>query len=205
MSSLLIKDLSTQFKYIVTILLLFTSFSFMSGAPGHVFASVGLVMIAMRLAYLEEKNNTLLLLKTMPVKATTVVLSKYLAEFIYGLSFLVIGIPMSLLVNDTGMAGVIGLIMVVSVGFLLSGVMYVFYFKYGYMKASTYLRIGLIVVFMVCMLPVFSTNLQAILIRLGNRIPFTWVTGVCIEVAVLAFYFLTALLAARFYETRENY
>lgn len=204
MSSLIIKDLLSQAKYLGLIFLLFVGFSFNAGTPGEIFASIGLIMAGTRLAFVEEKNNTLLLLKTMPLKASTVVMSKYWAELIFGLVFIVLGVPVDLFINGRGIAGLVALLAVVSVAWIFSGLLLMLFFKWGYLKASNYLRIGFIVFFMICMLPVFSTKIKSGLILIAQHFPLTWMTGLLAEVLVLVLYFSCAWAATKFYQQREN-
>lgn len=204
MSSLILKDLYTQMKYIGLIVVIYLVFVVAPGMPGEVFLSMGVVMTAFRLAYLEDKNNTLGLLRTMPLKASTIVFSKFISELIIAGFFILLSAIHLTGLTNRGVEGFLGSIAAVSVVLLFSSATFALSFRYGYMKASTFIRILFLLIFVPFCIPGFAVKAKVVLMWLSERVPFTWVTGLIVELILLVIYFGLAGLAVWLFKGREE-
>ncbi len=205
MISLIIKDVTTQVKYIGLLLSLYVVFSLIPIFPEYIYLNVGVLMVAMRLAYIEEKNNALLFLKTMPLKTSTIVMSKYLSEFVIAVFFVLVSCVNVFIFSDKGFEGILQVIASLTVILFFAGIFFMLFFKLGYMKAGSIVRIVSIFILFVFMIPQVSGRLKEILMLIGNKVPFNWMTGSIVELLVLGLYFLTAIISIQFLKRRETF
>lgn len=201
--NLVIKDIVSQQKYLLFILGLFILFSYVGGF-GLFYLGVGLMMLAMRLAYLEEKNNALLFLRTMPLKPAAIVLSKYLSVLILALVFAGLGIAKLYLFHETDLENVLSLLTVLSTMLIFSGVFILLYFKMGYMKASTYFR----VIFLSLFVLIFAGNsaldqFKPMLTRFFEAIPINLTSLLVAVLVILAIYLVLAAVTVWIFQRQE--
>lgn len=197
MKSLIIKDLAIQVKYLVFIIALFFLLMIL-GLPGGIFFNVGILTVAMRTAYLEEKNNTFVLLKTMPLKPTTIVLSKYVSLIIVSILFLLVSVVASLFGLGEGLDDMMAVAFGLPVMLVLVGLFFMLFFKFGYIKASNYTRIIFLLFFLLLFLPSVIPRLASVLISIENFLP-------VIALSLLIIYLATSLVSISFFKRREDF
>lgn len=197
MKSLIIKDLATQVKYLVFIIALFFLLMIL-GLPGGIFFNVGILTVAMRTAYLEEKNNTFVLLKTMPLKSTTIVLSKYVSLIVVSMIFLLMSAVASLFGLGEGFDDMRAVAFGLPVMLVLVGLFFMLFFKFGYIKASNYTRIIFLLFFLLLFLPSVIQRLASVLISIENFFP-------VIALSLLIIYLATSLVSISFFNRREDF
>lgn len=204
MISLILKDLYTQMKYVGLIALIYAIFTIAPGMPGEAFLSMGVVMTAFRLAYLEDKNNTLGLLRTMPVKASSIVFSKFFAELIVVAFFTLLSAVHLTGLTGRGVEGFYAGVAAMSLVLIFAGVTFALSFRFGYMKASTYMRILFFAVFIPFFIPGVAAKLELALKWFSERVPLTWGTGLLAELILLAIYFAIGGVAVWLFQGREE-
>lgn len=197
MKDLILKDLTTQIKYLGFLILLYFLFMIL-GINGGILFYVGILMIAMRTAYLEEKNNTFVLLKTMPLKSSTVVFSKYWTQLIVMSIFLLCSAIACLLGLGKGQEDFFALVLSLPVMLIFVGLFYMIFFKVGYLKASNYSRIIMLIAFLLLVFPPISTRLISLLILIESFLPI-------IALSLILVYLGTAIVSIRFFNRREDY
>ncbi len=205
MIELIVKDISSQIKYVGFFGVLYLVFCIIPNFPGETFLSVGIVMTSLRLAYVEEKNNTLFLLKTMPLKTSTIVVSKYLSELVIALVFAAVAVTLNILGLGAGEQGLLVISIVLPIMLVFVGAYFAMFFKIGYIKASNYLRLLFFVVFIPLLIPQVGKFFNRLLGPLDNIDEFTLSHGFMIAVILLIVYFATSLLAIWFFNSREDF
>lgn len=200
MSSLILKDIYIQLRYIGLIVIIYTIFTVVPGMPGEVFLSVGVVMTAFRLAYLEDKNNTIGLLRTMPLKPAAIVFSKFIAQALIGGFFVLISAVHLSGVTGRGAEAFFASLAAVSVTLLFAGAIFALSFRFGYLKASTYVRILFFTFFLPFFIPGVQEKMNLGIMWFQEHVPLTWVTALVAELAVLIVYLGIAGLAVWLWE-----
>lgn len=145
MYHLIKKDILMQKKSFALAILLMCFFTFTLSNIGPVGLSIGILAITYQLGLgasaLEEKNNSDIILISLPIKKTTIVLSKYLSMFVY-LSYALIGFSLIYLIANVFAVpyevpltkeGIVSAIASVIVFFSIS---FPLIFKYGYLKSK---------------------------------------------------------------------
>jgi hypothetical protein len=92
----------------------------------------------------------------------------------------------------------------VSVVLLFAGATFALSFRFGYMKASTYVRILFFVFFVPLFIPGVAERVQLALMWFSERVPLTWVTGLVAELVVLVIYLGMAGVAVWLFSGREE-
>lgn len=208
MGSLVLKDFLTCWKQMGLILVMYLGFSLSGEIPADTYLIMGIFLFAMQTAYLEEKNNTLMMLKTLPLKITTVVWSKYLSTFCAGLIFCAVGLLDMMVLRPKGSGVVTGMIFEQLVMLNVMGIFLMTFFRKGYSRASHVAIVLFFLIFFLTMLPRFSPKLMASLqpaIDLFQRFPHSMGTRVLLGVILIGLYYLTSLGAIYFFRWRENY
>lgn len=203
MTSLIWKDLVSQIKYLGILLLFYLIFSFGFQIPAEVFIGVGVLMTSLRLGYLEDKNNTLLLLRTLPLKPSTIVFSKYLSILLIAAIFLSLSLGYLLFTGGWELERIAGSLAALTVMLLFAGFYFILFFKLGYSKASTYFRLFSLGVFVLFMVPSLIQRTIAGLKWIESHVPMTWVTVIVAEVGLLGIYLLMGMIATGFLKARE--
>ncbi|MDQ0214019.1 ABC-type transport system involved in multi-copper enzyme maturation permease subunit [Oikeobacillus pervagus] len=145
MYHLIKKDILMQKKAIKLSVLLIIFFTFTLSNIGPAGLTIGVLAITYQLALgasaLEDKNNSDIILMSLPIKRTIIVLSKYVSIYIYAayaiLGFYLVNLIINLLnlrpdipFNFTGLIGaIIAVTLFCSISFPLI-------FKYGFIKAK---------------------------------------------------------------------
>lgn len=205
MIHLMVKDVVSQAKYLMLILVLFIVFSFVGGF-GDFYLSMGLMMLAMRLAWLEEKNNALLFLRTMPLKPSMIVMSKYLSILLLTLVFILIGLCRMFIFQELELEKMMSLFTIMSVMLLISGFFLILYFKLGYMKAATYFRIILLSLFVLIFVGASTMDkFETVINSFFQNILLNWGSFVIAEVLVVALYLVLAFVAVQIFSRKEMY
>lgn len=145
MFHLIKKDILMQKKSFALAILLMFFFTFTLSNIGPVGLSIGILAITYQLGLgasaLEDKNNSDIILISLPIKKTTIVLSKYLSIFVY-LAYALIGFSLIYLIANVFAVpyeipltkeGIVSAIASVIVFFSIS---YPLIFKYGYLKSK---------------------------------------------------------------------
>lgn len=205
MIHLIIKDIVTQAKYLMLIVVLFMVFSFVGGF-GNFYLGVGTMMLAMRLAWLEEKNNALLFLRTMPLKPSMIVISKYLSVLLLAVVFTLIGFSKMFFFQEIELEQIVGFMTIMSTMLLFSGFFLVFYFKMGYMKAATYFRFILLSLFVLTFVGATTIDkLKPIANQFLQNVMFNWGYLVIAGVLVVAVYLALSFIAVQIFSRKEIY
>lgn len=208
MWSLIVKDFVSSAKGIGLMVLCYVVFSVFAQFPAHTYLIMGVFAFATQAAYLEEKNHTLVLLKTLPLKASTIVLSKYLSTLLATLLYTVIGLidlvfvrGMKIeLINDF-LFGIF--VMIAMMGFFLTS-----FFRSGYSKSSQFFIFLFTLMFIFMMIPTYMPDLLKVLEPIAWIFSFTtWSTlqTLGLEVLMLGLYAFSAYLAIHFFKKRENF
>ena len=220
MTNLLIKDFFVQKRtflfalgYSIFVLVAFQS---------EVFAESAYIMGAMATAYMlvlgacayEEKNNSDVILNSLPMPRNTIVKARYLSALVFtAAAFIIIGL-VGFLMRSVGMPIPLRyvkisdvLAVVISLGLLVS-VYFPVYFRYGYIKSRFFNIIIFLLAFFVPALaaPYFrGMGDFALLNQLGTRIAALagWQLGVVAVLGVIVAMFLSMLISIKFYEKRE--
>lgn len=208
MGSLVQKDFITSWKQMGLILLMYLFFSFMGNIPADSYLVMGIFLFAMQSAYLEEKNNTLLLLKTLPMSISVVVWSKYLSTFLMGVILALIGIADMAVLRPTGGDVVTSMIFGQLLMLNVMGIFLMVFFRNGYSRASQVSIVLFLLIFVLMMLPRFSPELVNFFRPVTDffrRYPLNSGTGILLGVILLGTYYLSSLGAIHFFRRRESY
>jgi hypothetical protein len=208
MGSLVFKDFATCWKQLGMMLLMYLFFSLFGNIPADTYLIMGIFLFAMQSAYLEEKNNTLMLLKTLPLDIRVVVWSKYLSTFCAGLLFCAVGILDMVVLRPKGIGIVTGMITGQLIMLNVMGVFHMVFFRKGYSAASQISMVLFVLIFLVGMLPRFSPEMTRILqpvLGILQQFPLNNGTRILLGAILLGTYYLTSLGAIHFFRRRENY
>ncbi len=203
LKSLIFKDLQAFWKTLVLILLLSILFNFLTEIPGDAYLIVGIFMFAMQIAYLEEKNNTFVLFKTLPLSVSTFVFSKYVSTLIVTVIFLIFGVIQKLIGTQIPIqpTQVLEFILVMSVMVMLMGIFFILFFYKGYQKAYTSFIVIYLIAFFVLVFPMFKSPF-ALRNSLGNlNIGWGWMS--LISILLVGLYLLTSLFSIYFFKKKE--
>ncbi|MCB2306779.1 ABC-2 transporter permease [Clostridium estertheticum] len=158
MVNLIIKDILIQKKTIIYALLyaafMFASFStiFPSGFGLYVMSPIVITYLYITLAVqYDDKNNSEVILNSLPLKRSDIVISKYISTFVFG----IIGIICSTLVGTIGNATVhlkfigsislLDIVLVIMSICIFSSIYYPVYFKFGVAR----MKIFTVLIFMI--------------------------------------------------------
>lgn len=208
MGSLVLKDFITSWKPLGLMLAMYVGFSLLGNIPADTYLIMGIFLFAMQAAYLEEKNNTLMMLKTLPLDIAMVVWSKYLGTFCAGLLYCIIGIIDMLVLRPKGIEIVTGMILGQLIMLNVMGIFLMVFFRKGYTAASHVSMVLFILVFVITMLPRFSPELMSVMQPVFDIFAkFRGNTGtrILLGVILLGTYYLSSLGAIYFFRRRENY
>lgn len=145
MYHLIKKDILMQKKAIKLSVLLIIFFTFTLSNIGPAGLTIGVLAITYQLVLgasaLEDKNNSDIILISLPIKRTTIVLSKYVSIYIYAayailgfyLVYLIINLLNLRLDIPFNFTGLIGAIIAVT---LFCSISFPLIFKYGFIKAK---------------------------------------------------------------------
>ncbi len=219
MLTLITKDLLVNKKSIGLILLLYLLF-FTVKFPADFYLCMGIYLLASQCVYLEEKNKTIILLKTMPFKDVTVVLSKYLFMLIVAVIFIIFKTIINEVFKCLSFSSMAEFIITASIVLLLMGIFFMLYYKFGTMKAGILISVIIITLIflyifslvdpvkMEMMILQDQTGILKIinsLILAISQIPLTWINLVLTELIILGMYFVTSIFSIRFYRKDANF
>lgn len=145
MYHLIKKDILMQKRALKLSILLIIFFTFTLSNIGPAGLTIGVLAITYQLALgasaLEDKNNSDIILISLPIKRTTIVLSKYVSIYFYAayailgfyLAYLIINLLNLRLDIPFNFTGLIGAIIAVT---LFGSISFPLIFKYGFLKAK---------------------------------------------------------------------
>ncbi|MEQ2525283.1 ABC-2 transporter permease [Robertmurraya yapensis] len=145
MYHLIKKDILMQKRALKLSILLIIFFTFTLSNIGPAGLTIGVLAITYQLALgasaLEDKNNSDIILISLPIKRTTIVLSKYVSIYFYAayailgfyLAYLIINLLNLRLDIPFNFTGLIGAIIAVT---LFCSISFPLIFKYGFLKAK---------------------------------------------------------------------
>jgi len=220
LSSLLLKDILLQKKSFLFALgySIFVLIAFQNEA----FAETSYIMGAMATAYMlvvgacayEEKNNSEVILNSLPLKRAVIVRARYLSSFVFVcLAFVIIGTLGALMkglglpipVRYVRISDVIAVAISLS---LLTSLYFPVYFRYGYIKSRFFNLIMFLLVFFVpglglSFLKGGSNNetLDQVMDKLA--VAPDWLIGIALVVVVMIIMFVSMRLSTWIYEKRE--
>ncbi len=216
MFHLIKKDILIQKKSFVMALLLMIFFAFTLSNIGPTGITVGIIAIAYQLGLgasaLEDKNNSDIILISLPIKKKTIVLSKYLSIFVYllyavlGFSCLYLGVNLFAIPYEIPLTKA-GVVSAIASGIIFFSISYPLIFRFGYLKS----KMPNLILFFVLILggTAAATNLfydeQSVfgqkLVQLleGSEGGFT----VLLIVVLAIIWTISYLISLRFYTNRE--
>lgn len=213
MYHLIKKDILMQKKLFLYSLLLIPFFVFTLGQTGPLsFVMIIFVLtyyLVMNASALEDKNNNDKLLISLPIKRTTIVLSKYVSVFVYALYATVLyfinyglvklmNLPLE--VYPLSKEGIIGTLAAI---ILISSISFPFIFKYGYIKSRVVTFILFFAAFFggAYILDKNSSAIEKIVLFFQNGSSFqVWMS--CI-LSFLVLLLLSIILSLKYYKDRE--
>lgn len=207
MIALLEKDILTNWKSVGLMLLMYLVFSFVRGFPADTYLIMGIFVFAFQVAFQEEKNNTLLLLKTMPLKPEQIVLSKYISTLIIACAVLSLGAADMMLIKGREMGALSEMLIGAALMLLIMGVFLMCFFKFGYAKASGICIVLFFLTYFLSMVSLPQSSPLAHLLHFFRFLkipPERWTKSIELIAGMVGLYFLTAVFAIRFFKAREN-
>lgn len=145
MFHLIKKDILIQKKSFALSLLLMLFFSFTLSSLGPTGITIGIIAIAYQLGLgasaLEDKNNSDIILISLPIKKKTIVLSKYLSIFVY-LLYAVLGFTCIYLAAELFAIPyeipltIAGVVSAIASGIIYFSISYPLIFRFGYLKSK---------------------------------------------------------------------
>jgi len=221
MLNLVIKDILIQKKTIIFALLYaafvlaFFSTIFPSGFGLYVMSPMIITYLYITFAVqYDDKNNSEVILNSLPLKRSDIVISKYISTFVFGSIGIICSILVDVIGKVTGLSTFIGsisllnIVLVTSAICIFSSIFYPVYFKFGVAKMKIFTVVIFMIIFFVPMnvISYMSENPNNVFVHefnlfINNTSSLT-INSLCIIIGLI-FFMVSLRISIHIYNNKE--